>query len=150
MDKLCLLEINRNVLLTTNLVLRRILKVKTQTLISFQKCRHIYMLKKRESFILVSRRLDHLPPPQLPPTGPVKWVKLYICMPNYMQQSRKLSSIVKTSHNICQRLLKTGFFYVTKGTCMAEVQHSKLRLFLRSDNQTFTNLNRLNSHYLFS
>lgn len=55
-------------------------------------------------------------------------------MPNYMQQSRKLSSIVKNNH-IHQYLLKTGFFYVTKGTYITKVQHSKLGMFLRKDNK---------------
>ena len=60
-------------------------------------------------------------------------------MPNYMQPNRELSSTVKkkkkTYHNICQHLLKSGCLYVTKGTCIAKIQHIKLRMFLRKDNK---------------
>ena len=59
-------------------------------------------------------------------------------MPNYMQPNRELSSTVKKKknyHNICQHLLKSGCFYVTKGTCIAKIQHIKLRMFLRKDNK---------------
>lgn len=56
-------------------------------------------------------------------------------MPNYMWQNRKLGSIVKNYGNICQHLLKTDFFYVTRGTCIAKVQRIKLKMCLRKDNK---------------
>jgi hypothetical protein len=53
-----------------------------------------------------------------------------------MQQTMKLGSIVKkNNHNICQHLVKIGFFYASKGTCIAKVEHIKLRMFPRKNNK---------------
>lgn len=66
MDKLCLLEINRNdVFLTTSSVVCTICKMKTQTLISLQKWRHTYMLK-RECVSFKQAELWGLHPPPSP------------------------------------------------------------------------------------
>lgn len=67
--ELCVLEISRHdVFLTTNLVLCRILKLKTQTLYILIEIK-THMLKK-ECFLFVSTALG--PQPLLPPIGLVK------------------------------------------------------------------------------
>ena len=80
MGELCVLEISRyDVFLTTNLVLCRILKLKTQTL---------YILIEIKTQLHVEERVFHFSKhsfgapapttPSLPPIGLVKPVKLYL------------------------------------------------------------------------